>query len=749
MKFESVLFKSVLAAAALTGASAVAANAPAPNPRQAIDQAIEAQKKVSRKYRDIAAMLEKCLQDEDVRTNAMLRVYVDQKILGCCVMPGWTQFINWDKQWADATLPGVCEREIAAVDCPNGDKIKFLHALARHQAGLKDYATALETARKALELPNLNKYDLFKAHSLVADAYRWSDDYEQAKAELQEAAKSNAYDGAKALANLASDYGKDADIDAAWADYKDPSARLGWYYNNNRAKVADEVFAYVSDTNNPVKTRRELLIRYFGAEKSERGDRAREIAKTLDYTGFVDFALYNEFGKIYRFGDWKFYTQVFETFRSWSYFQDQGRVRAYLFSLVATGRANEVAAFANDFLAQDAAKAKPALKPFDAVCFRLLKALAEGKDLVEAVKAENLDAKDRARALQIAAQWCLNLQRNEECERTAAAYKALFKEIPERRYDVTYFDKPVTSIASWRGIYDQLEKSYVDIKMCGALDSLETDVATGRAEIQKTELDSKDARMEVTSFCDVNGLKIVLRVADPNARAVEQGFAGGMGTESYFAPGAGEPYVCFSSSPKEGIGFVFYTAYSSAYSQRVEYGDDQNPYALRQETEFTDDDYVLMLSLPWRAFYQKLPAAAGTEWRFETMADGYSWGGSQGVHEASSWGRLVFNLKPEEIAAIRRRLVYDTYRSWKVSGHEHLSSFDRWGDPVVGDQEFYNAMLKPLQAELEAQAAKVTLKMTDDEVNEVYEKGAKIWIGLDHHIDGLRQSYLLKKFIGR
>ncbi len=39
--------------------------------------------------------------------------------------------------------------------------------------------------------------------------------------------------------------------------------------------------------------------------------------------------------------------------------------------------------------------------------------------------------------------------------------------------------------------------------------------------------------------------------------------------------------------------------------------------------------------------------------------------------------------------------------------------------------------------------------MSDDEVNEVYEKGAKVWIGLDHEIDALRQTWLLKKFTER
>ena len=307
----------------------------------------------------------------------------------------------------------------------------------------------------------------------------------------------------------------------------------------------------------------------------------------------------------------------------------------------------------------------------------------------------------------------------------------------------------MSSIDAWRAIADSLEKSYVDVKMCGELDSLETDVATGRTTIEKTALDSKDAKMEVTAFCDVEGLKVVMRVVDQNARAVEQGFAGGIGTECYFAPGANEPYICFSSAPKEGVGFVFYTAYSSAYAQRVEFDDTKSPYALRQETEFTDGDYVLMITLPWRAFYQKLPAAAGTEWRFECLADGCSWGGSQGIHESSSWGHLVFNLKPAEIAAIRRRLVYDTYKTWSRTGHGQLSAFDRWGDSVVGDPEFSEAVLKPLEAALKAEAAKVTATMSDDEVNEVYEKGAKVWIGLDHEIDALRQAWLLKKFTER
>ena len=137
MKFESVIFKSVLAAASIVGASAAsAANPTALNPRQALDAEIKEQQKVSRKYRDTVEFLERRLNDDDVKTNAKLRVYIDQKILSFCAMPGWTQFGNWDKKWSEEHIPGVCEREITAADCPNSDKLGFLRALARQQAGL-------------------------------------------------------------------------------------------------------------------------------------------------------------------------------------------------------------------------------------------------------------------------------------------------------------------------------------------------------------------------------------------------------------------------------------------------------------------------------------------------------------------------------------------------------------------------------------------------------------------------------------
>ena len=66
----------------------------------------------------------------------------------------------------------------------------------------------------------------------------------------------------------------------------------------------------------------------------------------------------------------------------------------------------------------------------------------------------------------------------------------------------------------------------------------------------------------------------------------------------------------------------------------------------------------------------------------------------------------------------------------------------------MGDREFYESALKPLEEKLVQQAKRVREKMSDLEVDEIYENGAKIWLGLDHEIDALRRNWLIEKLSG-
>ena len=401
-----------------------------------------------------------------------------------------------------------------------------------------------------------------------------------------------------------------------------------------------------------------------------------------------------------------------------------------------------------DALAEIAkSRANEKLSKTDAAKFDVLKAVLEKKDAFQIVKALDLPAKEKLEVAALPGQFALNLKRNDECRRYADEYRKLFKEIPHRSVDVTWSAKSVKSAEDWAKVRARLKPTYVDVKMCGDLDNLVTDVATGRGDVKIGDEEGK-LKIEVTQLCDVNGLHVFMAAKDKDVDLIENGFKGGFGGEFYFAPGANQPYICFGYGPKCGIEYTFQTSYTSFDHTRLEAAKgDNDADALRGETWYFEGEYVYHFTFPWLAFYQKLPVKSGAAYKFELLCwgNGCSWGGSQGVHEASNWGDLVFNLKPDEIAAIRRKIIFKTFRSWKGGGGYTPDAFDAWADPVIGDPAFYNECLKPLQDELKGYVDRIKPDMSDADVNEIYEKGAVRWIGLKHEIDLLRRNYLTRK----
>ena len=330
----------------------------------------------------------------------------------------------------------------------------------------------------------------------------------------------------------------------------------------------------------------------------------------------------------------------------------------------------------------------------------------------------------------------------------AAAYARYFTAKPERSLAVRFAEKPIRCIADWRAIRESLPKGVCDLPFGADVEALVTDVNTQRTIVEKGEGDNLAAQMEVSFVCDRAALHLFLRVADKDARKVEHGFTNGIGTEMYFAPGENQPYLCFGTSPRTGLDtFAFQTAYSNRDSHRLNVKGALDRNSVRSEVEFTDSDYVTRIFFPWDAFYQKLPVRAGDYWKLDFLCWGTktSWGGSQGVHESSSWGHLVFNLKDEEVTAIRKRLILRTYKNWKGAKHGEVDVFDRWADPVLGDPAFYAARLKPLEAELAGYAKRVTPEMTDADVTDIFVHALPRWMGLKYEVDALRGRQLVVK----
>ena len=152
----------------------------------------------------------------------------------------------------------------------------------------------------------------------------------------------------------------------------------------------------------------------------------------------------------------------------------------------------------------------------------------------------------------------------------------------------------------------------------------------------------------------------------------------------------------------------------------------------------------------WETHYNKLPEN-GSEYLFEaivwTPAGGMTWGGSQGPHGVSDWGRLRFDLDKDQLNEIRREIIFKTFRTYKNVNYGGVGGlgedvFTVWGTDVIGEPAFYEQYLKPLQEKLEKYAKMVKKDMTDAEVEEVYVNAIPLMKGLRYEVEELRRKYL-------
>ena len=371
----------------------------------------------------------------------------------------------------------------------------------------------------------------------------------------------------------------------------------------------------------------------------------------------------------------------------------------YIISLGVIGRKAEAAEYARKWAAREK------IKPVDAVRFRFYEAILSGKS-TDGLMDQSLSRKDQAAVYLSAARQTLTWNMSDLSEKYTKEYKKFFVPFEPRRFVVNYSDTPISGIAAWRKIYPELEKQYCDIPYRGSMEFLETDVSTGNRSVNtEVKTDTVSKNMEMTAVCDRYGLHVFLRCEDENARDIERGFAPGIATEIYFAPGRNQPYICIGGGVAT-VDFLWQSSYNHKNHTRLI--QNQAKPTFRHEAEFTDKDYVLHLFFAWDSYYNKLPEN-GRNWRFECLAwapsGGFSWGGSQGIHSASSWGDLEFKLNKKQIAEIKRELIAKTYRNYKqVPKSPGITEnlFQCWADDAIGDPVFYDKYLKDLEKELDS-----------------------------------------------
>ena len=728
-------------------------------PTQRVDALLKsidsAKNNYSNRIEKVAAMLD----EPDFATNAVNRAYVREKIIDLCLTPGWTKITLWDPNLKDIHLEPAALAILNDAEVPVANKITPAAKYARYLAGAKRFDEAEKVAREAIA--RCDAKDPIVSHKatsrfILADVFRWQDRYDEAMAVLMEAMPFLPGDTAKKASGLAFDFGHADRIPAIWKAANVPLTEFDYYSSSANGDLLpgyDDVrrraYAFVSCATNTPKSRFAVARAFvFGAHDAD-AVKALESMRSGDFSG-IGAAWWDSkaISTIFQRGDYARFADICDILEAAPIVNTAPMRLARVAALGACGRAKEGAALAAAW-AQDE---KIQFSPSERAWLRFADAILSGRPTDSLAEETGLPAKERAELFAYIAGICQVWGRTDLAESFAARHEALLVPPPKRVCHVRFTEKPIESAEDWRRLWPKLEKHYCDVQFKGSLQFLETDVATGVRRDIAIDKDGKPfSFMEMTAACDIRGLHIFLRLETDEARSIENGFGNAGSCETYLAPGKGQPYACIGVGPR-GIEYTFQTTYDNANHRRLDTTGKKSATSFSTKTYYTDHDYTIHLFYAWNPYAAKLPAP-GADWRFDCISTQpfgrYTWGGSQGVHSASAWGDLRFDLTPKQLTAIRRRLLFSTFRSYANVHYPPsatMNLFDYWKDPAVGDPAFFEKYLRPLQEELKGYAARVKEDMTDEEVDEVYTKGLLRWIALRDNIEGLHRRYLAEKF---
>ena len=325
--------------------------------------------------------------------------------------------------------------------------------------------------------------------------------------------------------------------------------------------------------------------------------------------------------------------------------------------------------------------------------------------------------------------------------------------MPEAVLDVPYWANGPHDI---RGIlasetYRKAKKGYLNRRYGDNLKFLiETDSAILGREMT-TDNGEAFKPTELFAYWDAEGVKILLRAYADNMDAVRGGFAKLGGYESYLATGIDDPYHCLMVGTAEGseVGDNFVTQYDNVTGYRQVRRKDGT---LMYQNLYLEDGGATLLSIPWHAAYTAVPWLH-PDWFFEPIHwahGGMSWGGSKSVHNRSSFGRLHFTgVDAKSTAAVKRRLlpkakaVFSTACNARAAGE-----VERWSDPVLGDQAFYLAEVKPLVERLKPMMDLVKADMSDDDAVKAWDAAGADAMNVNYLVSLKRTQWLKAKRFG-
>jgi tetratricopeptide (TPR) repeat protein len=369
---------------------------------------------------------------------------------------------------------------------------------------------------------------------------------------------------------------------------------------------------------------------------------------------------------------------------------------------------------------------------------------------VAAVEKDVLPPQARAEAVLKAARTAMMAGRDSAVRELYALHQSLFAREDARYYVCEFMPNAPSDVGSWLAspmLKDPKKQAKLDRRYGENLRFLlETDAATTGRGVSADSKESGDNETGLYMACDAKGLHICLLAADSRAEEVRNGLLGGGSYEGYLAPGDHQAYYCFLIDlPSGGLSESFQTMYPNRQFRQARTKDG----TVRSGTMPTDKGFATYLFYAWELFHDKLPKS-GDKWQFEVIrwarSGGFSWAGSQSVHNRSSWGDIVFSLTPESLVAIKRNLVFSAWARYKQEKNPSLNGvIDFWQDAELGDPQFYRERLAPVVERLDDLGKKVSVKMTPEDVELLFAEAVPDWMEFRYKAAELRRIYLEEK----
>ena len=217
---------------------------------------------------------------------------------------------------------------------------------------------------------------------------------------------------------------------------------------------------------------------------------------------------------------------------------------------------------------------------------------------------------------------------------------------------------------------------------------------------------------------DASGLHFYLKMNDPEAWKAQYGLARGFGLEFEIQPGDGaiSHWIMHTGTKPRSD-----TKYELSFpSVGYRFGED----CIESDAESTETCHVVHVYVPWVTWDGKLPED-GETWRLSVVID---WGrnfaalGGGSVHEVQRGLAITFRIPQEARAAIRRGLLNEAAFEYRRV-RDKWESAEFWSDPHLGDEPFYNSVVKPYLEATDAVDAKIREgKLSDAEVESVLKQ---------------------------